>query len=97
MEEQRHLNKLESNTTDNRHIVNKAFYGNTRTDLELDAGTILEMYALEGTVTEMYAPHNISEMFYGGMVRQVNTEVVEAEGASPIFELPYPHEVRRPT
>lgn len=57
----------------------------TRTDLELEARA----------VAEMYAPHGASEVHYGGAVREVNTEAVEADGTSPIYELPSPIEVRR--
>lgn len=56
-----------------------------RTDLELEARA----------VAEMYAPHGASEVHYGSPVREVNTEAVEADGTSPIYELPSPIEIRR--
>ncbi|EAT88505.1 hypothetical protein SNOG_04745 [Parastagonospora nodorum SN15] len=46
-------------------------------DLELDSEVI----------SEMHAPHGQSEMFLGGIVRQVNTELVEAGGGPLRFEL----------
>jgi hypothetical protein len=71
-------------------VCNKAFLDNGRTELELDGGVVNEMYAPGHTVTELYAPHK-SDM----TVRQVNTELVEAEGPSPIFELPCPEQRQR--
>jgi len=50
---------------------------NGRKDFELDSEV----------VSEMHAPHGESEMFPGGIVRRVNTELVEAGGGSLRFEL----------
>jgi hypothetical protein len=90
MDEKNYMNELESNNTGGLPTGSKVSHDNKQTDLELDGGIVNEMYAPGHTVTELYAPHK-GEMTYGGRIRQVNTEVVEAEGLSPIFELPCHH------